>query len=134
MQFFWSCRNQQPISTQTPLFRWKTNLFLIETFPNHFFSWKCFLSQITLKIQFKPKSHLEYNETEHEMIFFCKLSSFLVHFQNLWYLHMTFPFVLTVYWIFAFQPAEEKGNLQKDLTVIYTAINSSPLTYFSCNL
>ena len=47
---------------------------------------------------------------------------------------MTFPFVLTVYWIFAFQPAEEKGNLQKDLTVIYTAINSSPLTYFSCNL
>lgn len=59
---------------------------------------------------------------------------FLVHFQDLWYLHMTFPFLLTVYWIFAFQPAEEKGNLHRDLTVIHTAINFSPLTYFSCNL
>lgn len=59
---------------------------------------------------------------------------FLIHFQDLWYLHMTFPFLLTVYWIFAFWPAEEKGNLHKDLTVIHTAINFSPLTYFSCNL
>lgn len=59
---------------------------------------------------------------------------FLVHFQDLRYLHMTFPFLLTVYWIFAFQPAEEKGNLHWDLTVIHTAINFSPLTYFSCNL
>lgn len=59
---------------------------------------------------------------------------FLVHFQDLWYLHMTFPFLLTVYWIFAFHPAEEKGNLHRDLTVIHTAINFSPLTYFSCNL
>jgi len=26
---------------------------------------------------------------------------------------MTFPFLLTVYWIFAFQPVEEKGNLHR---------------------
>lgn len=59
---------------------------------------------------------------------------FPIHFQDLWHLHMTFPFLLTVYWIFAFWPAEEKGNLHRDLTVIHTAINFSPLTYFSCNL
>lgn len=59
---------------------------------------------------------------------------FLVHFQDLLYLHMTFPFLLTIYWIFAFWPAEEKGNLHRDLTVIHTAINFSPLTCFSCNL
>lgn len=87
-------------------------------------------------IKTPPKSHPALDTMKQNMKWYLCVNYhiFLVHFQDLWYLHMTFPFLLTVYWIFAFQPAEEKGNWHRDLTVIYTAINFSPLTYFSSNL